>query len=92
MSNAFNKFFVQPIFPSDHEKLRTFCNNRIPQDINFNIPLLEAHKVEACLKSIDTTKATGTDNIGPRILKIAATEIADSVTFICNCSIKIIIS
>ena len=34
------------------------------------------------------TKATGTDSIGPRLLKIAAAEIADSVTFICNCSIN----
>lgn len=95
VSNAFNNFFVQvaenikePTVPSRHEKLKEFCLSKIPRDIQFNIPLLNTNKVVDFLKSIDTTKATGTDNIGPRLLKIAAAEIADSVTFICNCSIQ----
>ena len=37
---------------------------------------------------IDTTKATGTDNIGSRLVKIAASEIADSITFIYDRSIE----
>lgn len=95
ISNAFNNFFVQvaesikePIVPSNHEKLKEFCRNKVPNNINFNIPFLEASYVEKYLSSIDTTKATGTDNIGPRLLKIAASEIADSITFICNRSIE----
>ena len=85
VSNENNIFFVQvaenitePILSSYHKKLRTFYCNRIPRDLNFNIPLLKANKVEVFLKSIDTTKATGTGNIGPRLLKIAATETADN--------------
>ena len=88
-------FFIQvaesikePIVPSDHEKLKEFCSNKIPNNNNFNIPFLEASYVEKYLSSIDTTKATGTDIIGPHLLKIAASEIADSITFICNQSIK----
>ena len=38
--------------------------------------------------SMDTSKATGTDMIGPRLLKHAAPFIADEVTFICNHSIN----
>lgn len=95
ISNAFNSFFVQvaetikePVLPSNHEKLQVFCKNKIPDNVSFSIPFLEVDTVEKFLKSLDTTKATGTDNIGPRLLKIAASEIADSIAFICNCSIQ----
>ena len=37
---------------------------------------------------MDTSKATGTDMIGPRLLKLAAQYIANEVTFICNHSIN----
>ncbi len=40
------------------------------------------------LTQIDTSKATGLDDIGPRLLKIAAPHISDSITHICNQSIK----
>ena len=36
----------------------------------------------------DVSKATGTDNIGPRLLKISAPHIADDITFICKHSIR----
>lgn len=36
----------------------------------------------------DSSKATGTDSIGPRLLKLAAPYIADDITFICNHSIN----
>ncbi len=45
-------------------------------------------KVEKYLKNIDVSKATGTDNIGPRLLKLAAPYITDSITNICNESMK----
>ncbi len=34
------------------------------------------------------SKATGCDNIGPRLLKLAAPYVTDSITYICNESIK----
>ena len=37
--------------------------------------------------NINVTKATGSDNIGPRLLKIAAPFISDSITYNCNQSI-----
>ena len=40
------------------------------------------------LINIDVTKSTGLDNIGPRLLKLSAYYIADSITFICNKSLK----
>ena len=56
ISNAFNKFFVQvaesikePIHPSKHEKLKAFCERKIPGNVNFKIPRLEVNKVENIL-------------------------------------------
>ena len=39
------------------------------------------------LKSLDISKATGLDQIGPKLLKLSADEIYSSVTHIINCSI-----
>ena len=33
---------------------------------------------------MDSCKATGTDNIGPRLLKLAAPYISNDITHICN--------
>ena len=95
MANAFNKFFVsiasnlkETIENSNFEKLNTFCKNRVPDGTFFTIPQISIETVEKFLKHIDVSKATGCDNIGPRLLKIAAPYIAESVTYICNQSIK----
>ena len=95
MANAFNKFFVsiasnlkETIENSNFEKLNTFCKNRVPDGTFFTIPQISIETVEKFLKHIDVSKATGCDNIGPRLLKIAAPYIAKSVTYICNQSIK----
>lgn len=37
---------------------------------------------------MELNKATGTDSMGPRLLKIAAPYIADVITYICNHSIE----
>ena len=95
IANAFNNFFVsvasnlkEPIENSNFEKLKTFCNNKIPDGTVFTIPEVSKESVEKFFKHIDVSKATGCDNIGPRLLKIAAPYIAESVTYICNQSIK----
>ena len=48
---------------------------------------ISQEKVEKYLKNIDITKATGSDNIGARLLKLAAPFISDSLMYICNQSI-----
>ena len=53
------------------------------------ITKISHEKVENFPRNIDLTnlKATGSDNIGPRLLKIAVPFISDSITYICNQSI-----
>ena len=77
----------EPIETSDFDKLQQFCNEKIPADTYFSVPEISCEKVEKYLRNIDLTKATGSDNIGPRLLKLAAPFISDSLTYICNQSI-----
>ena len=96
MANEFNNFFVniasklkEPVTNSNsnHEKLREFCEAKLPAETKFTIPLIQKETVSKFLSNIDINKATGIDMIGPRLLKLAAPFIDDEITFICNHSI-----
>ena len=94
ISSEFNKFFIsvaskikEPVVPSNFDRLQMFCDEKLMDNTHFSIPVIEYEKVEKYLKNIDITKATGADNIGPRLLKLAAPYISESLTFICNQSI-----
>ena len=52
------------------------------------MPLLNTDYIVKSLRKLDVRKSTGTDEIGPRLLKMAGPFIADSLTYICNLSIK----
>ena len=52
------------------------------------MPLLNNDKVLKFLKGLDISKSTGIYYVGPRLLRVAAPFIADSLTYICNLSIK----
>ena len=95
IANTFNDFFVnvaskikEPITPSNHDKLKDFCSSKISQNTSFVIPTINKEKVLKHLSNVDVSKATGSDNIGTRLLKLAASHIADDITFICNSSIN----
>ena len=75
MANEFNDFFVniasklkEPVTSSNHEKLREFCEAKLPAETKFTIPKIQKEKVSKFLSNIDINKATGTDLIGPRLL------------------------
>ena len=94
IANEFNDFFVnvasklkEPVTYSNHTKLKEFCQTKLREDAKFTIPSIQKEKVLKFLSTIDINKATGSDMIGPRLLKVAAPYIADEVTFICNHSI-----
>ena len=95
MANEFNNFFVNVasklkdcVINTDHDKLREFCQAKLPAETKFTIPPIQKEKVSKFLSYIDISKATGTDLIGPRLLKLAAPFITDEITFICNHSIN----
>ena len=91
MANEYNIFFVniatklkEPVIHTNHDKLSDFCRDRLSPDTKFSIPPISNENVLKFLSTIDINKATGTDMIGPRLLKLAAPFIADEVTYICN--------
>ena len=95
IANEFNEFFVnvasklkEPVLESNHDRLKEFCQSKLPFDMKFTIPQIQNENVLKFLSTMDTSKATGTDMIGPRLLKLAAPYIANEVTFICNHSIN----
>ena len=74
IASEFNKFFVsvaseikEPIMPSNFDRLTMFCDQNLRGSSPFSIPNIEYDKVEKYLRNIDITKATGADNIGPRL-------------------------
>ena len=95
IANAFNNFFVnvaakikEPVLNQNHEKLKNFCQSKLSENTTFSISPIEKEKVSKLLSAMDTSKATGTDNVGPRLLKLAAPYISDDITYICNQSIN----
>ncbi len=94
VANIFNNYFVNiasklkgPISYSNSEEINTFINSKVPIDVNFNIPEINEAFVFKFLSNLDTSKATGLDFIGPRLLKTASVAITSSVTYITNKSI-----
>lgn len=94
IATVFNKFFVsvaaslqEPVINPDFDRLKSFCNSKISNDTTFTIPPVTFSMVEQLLRTLDTNKATGSDNLGPRLLKISAPYIAESITYIYNESI-----
>ena len=95
IANEFNDFFVnvatklkEDVPNPNHDKLKEFCQSKLPPDTKFTIPQIQREKVLRFLSTMDISKATGADMIGPRLLKFAAPYIADEVTYICNHSIN----
>ena len=40
----------EPVVPSNFDKLRTFCNEKLAENASFSIPTLRHEKVEIYLK------------------------------------------
>lgn len=91
----FNKIFVsiasmlKELFEnSNFDHFEAFSNTRIPNNIQFDIPEISKEKVMKYFNSTDISKATGRDQIGPRLIIIATPCTVDCITHICNQSIK----
>ena len=74
MATQFNNFFVsvvsklkEPVENCSFEKLKDFCNSKVPDSVQFNIPEVSHDKALKFLSNIDISKATGCDQIGPRL-------------------------
>ena len=77
--------------PADHpdqNKLKTYVESKVPSHVNFTVPYITPEEVNAFLRVLDPTKATGIDGPGSRILKMAANILSPSIASIINKSIQ----
>ena len=95
MANVLNKYFINvaaqlkgPAEISDFKHTTEYVNSKVPSDTSFNIPEINSSFVRNFLKSLDVTKATGLDCIGPKILKIAPDVLCPSLSYIINKSLE----
>ncbi|MEW8547445.1 MAG: reverse transcriptase family protein [Candidatus Thiodiazotropha sp.] len=94
IANAFNTYFAtvasqlkEPIKASNFSSLKEHINSNVPSDTFFDIPEINTSFVRKFLTTLDCTKATGLDDIGPRLLKIAPDILSGSIAFIVNKSL-----
>ena len=76
-----------PIRP-DFTKLNEFVDDRIPNDIRFEIPFISITQVSEYISGLNSAKATELDCTGPRILKMVNDILAPSIAALINKSIK----
>ena len=69
-------------------KLQTYVNEKVPDDILFSIPSITTEQVLSCINILDPSKATGLDGLGPKIIKLAATNLAPFIAAVINKSIS----
>jgi hypothetical protein len=48
----------------------TLCKNETSKDLKCSIPQVQVNEIFHEITKLDANKSSGTDNIGPRILKI----------------------
>ena len=89
LAECFNDYFIniasnlkEPLQPCDFTKLKNYINSKVPENIVFDLPNIDQNFVYNFLSSLDTSKATGLDGIGPRLLKISSGVISRSIAFI----------
>ena len=75
--------------PFDEKVLSDYVNSKIPLlQPNFTIGYIHDDQVLKLLSSLNVNKSSGTDNLGPRILKLCAPIIYKVVAYLINLSIK----
>ena len=96
VANRFNNFFIsvaqnlkEPLDSTSHDRLYEYCDKKLKekQTDYFEIPEISLEKVKKYLSTLDISKATGNDNVGPKLLRLAGPLIAESLCYLCNLSI-----
>ena len=94
LTQLFNAYFVnvassikEPTVHSNFVELQHYVESKVTSNTEFTIPLTNVTFVRNFLTNLNVNKSTGLDNIGPRVLTIAANVLTPSLIFIVNKSI-----
>ena len=102
ISNEFNKYFTQvaesilrsettlssPLTYEPFESMKTFIVTHVSTYEKFSIPYITEEQALKASLSLDTTKATGTDEMSSKCIKAAAPALARHLSFVINTNIK----
>jgi hypothetical protein len=69
---------------SSHPSLRNIYNENKSNNSNFCFQQLSINSVQSVLEKLNVRKASGYDSITPRLLRLASSGIADSLTRLYN--------
>ena len=72
---------------SDYDKIRHFVNSKVPSNTSFNILFITTEQVSTYIKRLDSSKATGLDGLGQRLLKLAVNCLSSSIAALINKSL-----
>ena len=70
----------------NHESVKCICEN-MSCDVPFYFSKVTVKNVESLLRESDSSKASGYDNIPPKLLKVAAKELAQPIATLVNKSV-----
>ena len=91
LAGIFNDYFIniaanlkEPVEKRDLSKLKSYVSSKVPDDVQFSLPDIDESFVFQFLSTLDISKATGMDGVGPRLLKLSSGIIAKSLTTIAN--------
>ncbi|KAK3105551.1 hypothetical protein FSP39_000258 [Pinctada imbricata] len=96
-ADKFNEYYVKlcdnlGLIDHDNEKtlklLKDFTQSRLGETQSFKLKEINEEDVFKLLRNLNPNKSTGTDTIGPRILKVAASIISRPITYLINTSIQ----
>lgn len=71
----------------DSDKINCFIDKKVPNDIHFAIPFITPEQTLMHINKLDSTKASGLDGLGPKIIKLAAQVLSPSIATLINKSI-----
>ncbi|MEW8542134.1 MAG: endonuclease/exonuclease/phosphatase family protein, partial [Candidatus Thiodiazotropha sp.] len=89
IAEHFNDYFIniasnlkEPMQLYNFTKLKNYINSKVPDNIVFDLPNIDQNFVYSFLSTLDTSKATGLDGIGPKLLKLSSGVISTSIAYI----------
>ena len=71
----------------DTNKISGFVDSKVPTNTQFTIPFITPEQVLLHINTLEVSKSTGLDGIGPRIIKLAAKSLSPSIAMLINKSI-----
>lgn len=95
LAENFNDYFInvasslkEPLEQSNFDELKQHISEKIPDNVYFELPELDENFVFRFLSTLDVSKATGLDGIGPKLLKLSSGIITKSITYVANKCIR----